>query len=173
MNLIKLLYILYNSGCYVNKLVNNNIGLVHYFIKPYINKNPSLTYDQKKDLYQEGYLGMCHAAKKFNESRGFKFTTYSSYWIKAYLQAEFKNINKNNMLLPLREDLTKIKIYDKLDLCFLSDYEYDILTSFYIKKEVQPTIANRYNINVYRLQKDIKFALVKVRKEYLYNYNKL
>lgn len=41
------------------------------------------------------------------------------------------------MLLPLREDLTKIKIYDKLDLCFLSDYEYDILTSFYIKKEVQ------------------------------------
>jgi len=79
MNLIKLLY---NNGYYINKLVNNNIGLVHYFTKSYIIKNPSLTYDQKKDLYQEGYLGMCHAAKKFNESRGFKFTTYSSFWIK-------------------------------------------------------------------------------------------
>ena len=173
MNLIKLLILLYNNGYYINKLVNNNIGLVHYFTKPYIIKNPSLTYDQKKDLYQEGYLGMCHAAKKFNESRGFKFTTYSSFWIKVYLQAELKKINKNNMLLPLREDLTKIKIYEKLDLCFLSDYEYDILTSFYIKKENQPSIANRYNIKIYRLQKDIKFALIKIRKEYLYNYNKL
>jgi len=173
MNFLKILFLLYNSGAYINNLTNKNIGLVHYFVKPYIAKNPSLTYDQKIDLYQEGYLGMCHAARKFNETKGYKFTTYSSYWIRSYLQIEFRKINKCNQLLHLREDLTKIKIYEKLDLRFLSDYEFDILTSFYVKRERQYSIASKYNIKIHRLQKDIKFAIVKIRKEYLYNYDKL
>jgi DNA-directed RNA polymerase specialized sigma subunit len=173
MNFLKILLILYNSGVYINNLTSKNIGIVHYFVKPYIQKNPRLTYDQKKDLYQEGYLGMCYAARKFNESKGYKFTTYSSFWIRRYLQLELNRINKYNQLIPLIDNLAKIKLYDKLDLRFLSDYEFDILTSFYVKGERQYSIANRYNIKIHRLQKDIKFAILKIRKEYLYNYDKL
>lgn len=168
MKFIKILFILYNSPIYVNKLVNNNMGLVHYFAKPYLNRNQKLTYDEKQSLYQEGYLGMCYAARKYNITKGYKFSTYSSYWIRRYLQLEIERINRNKYICVDENAIENSIIYDYLDLNFLSDYEYDIITSFYLKRERQSKIADRYNIKIYKLQRDIKLVLSKIKKSYLF-----
>src|SRR5260370_40343878 len=34
------------------------------------------------DLYQEGVLGLMHAAEKFDARKGFRFSTYATYWIR-------------------------------------------------------------------------------------------
>ncbi len=36
-------------------------------------------------LIQEGNVGLLHAVKKYNPYRGTKFSTYASFWIRAYI----------------------------------------------------------------------------------------
>src|SRR5208283_4178039 len=37
------------------------------------------------DLIQEGNVGLVHAVKKYNPYKGTKFSTYASFWIRAYI----------------------------------------------------------------------------------------
>jgi RNA polymerase sigma-32 factor len=41
--------------------------------------------DIPEDVIQEGYLGLCIAAGRFDPSQGFKFATYAQYWVKALI----------------------------------------------------------------------------------------
>lgn len=65
-----------------NQLVVKNIRLV-YKIASRFNRRifniPALDFD---DLVQEGSIGLITAAEKFDFSRGFKFSTYATWWIK-------------------------------------------------------------------------------------------
>jgi len=63
------------------RLVNANLRLVVANARRYENQGLSLL-----DLIQEGTLGLIRAAEKFDWRRGFKFSTYATYWIRQAMQ---------------------------------------------------------------------------------------
>lgn len=44
-----------------------------------------------EDLFQVGWLGLHHAAQRFDPAKGFKFSTYAHWWIRAFLQRAIMN----------------------------------------------------------------------------------
>lgn len=84
-----------------NKLICSNIGLVHACANRF--KNKGIEYD---DLVQAGNLGLIKAAKKFDESRGIKFSTYAV----PVILGEIKTLFRNNSSIKVSRSLKDIAL---------------------------------------------------------------
>ena len=74
------------------KLVEDNIKLVSFVIKLH-----DVEFNQ--DLYQQGCLGLCKAAKTFDPSKGFTFSTYATKGIWNEIGMDFRKINRHTKYL--------------------------------------------------------------------------
>ncbi len=69
-----------------NRMIESNLRLVVKITRKYHNRGLALL-----DLINEGNLGLMHAVEKYEPERGFRFSTYATWWIKQSIERAFMN----------------------------------------------------------------------------------
>ena len=80
-------------------LVEDHLGLVMHLAKCYAGSYQGHHILDLEDLYQEGVLGLMHAAEKFDARKGFRFSTYATYWIRWAIGQAIMNESLNRWFL--------------------------------------------------------------------------
>lgn len=88
-----------------DELINHNLRLVVSIAKKYMGRGLTLS-----DLIQEGNFGLIKATEKYDVDKGFRFSTYATYWIKQSISRAVMDQTRN-IRIPIHviELISKIK----------------------------------------------------------------
>ncbi|MFO7915877.1 MAG: RNA polymerase sigma factor RpoD/SigA [Candidatus Krumholzibacteriales bacterium] len=88
------------------KMILSNLRLVISIAKSYTNHSVPFL-----DLIEEGNMGLIKAVDRFDPERGFRFSTYSSWWIKQYISRAVANYSRT-LKIPIHIFKLMIKYFD-------------------------------------------------------------
>lgn len=94
----------------LEKMTKSNLRFVVSVAKQYQNQGLSLS-----DLINEGNVGLMKAAKRFDETKGFKFISYAVWWIRQSILAAIVEYSR-----MVRMPLNKVTSYNKINEAYVS-----------------------------------------------------
>jgi len=134
---------------YYDEIVNSNLRLVISIAKRYVGRGMLFT-----DLIQEGNIGLMKAVDKFDVSKGYKFSTYATWWIRQAITRAIADQSRTiRVPVHMVETINKLENIQKQK------------TLEYGRKLSDAELAKEMDVSLDRLKELLKYAELPVSLE--------